>query len=397
MKKKLITIIILLSISLGAYVYFNQPKNSFSEEDSPLIKIKKDLTIEYGKIVYLKDYLEVNNGILLDKEINYESLGPLIINYQIKDNHNKLVNKKLELTVIDTTAPTIIVNSILKIEQGSQKKLTDIIMCGDNYDKSPQRSIEGTYDLNTPGEYPLTYIAKDSNGNTNKLAFTLQVITKSKNNTNTKTLFEEVKNKYQTSHTKIGIDVSKWQGVIDFKKVKEAGAEFVMIRLGTQAGFSKDNILDPKFKENINNALANNLEVGIYFHSYATTKEEALNQAKFVIDNLKDYKITLPISFDWESWSSYNTLNLSLTDLTRIQEIFLDEINKSGYKSARYGSKNYLTNAWQDTKYYTWVAHYTNKQTDYQGEYFMWQLCSDGIIKGINGYVDIDIYYNNIK
>ena len=59
----------------------------------------------------------------------------------------------------------------------------------------------------------------------------------------------------------------------------------------------------------------------------------------------------------------------------------------------RYGSKNYLTNAWQDSKYETWVAHYSDNQTDYSGDYVMWQLCSDGIVSGINGYVDIDVYY----
>lgn len=395
--KKIIPLVIVLVSLLGLYIYYTQAKQSLSSTITTKISNIKELTIEYGTIPYLKDYLKITNGTLVDKEINYESLGPLTVNYQIKDNNNKIIEKELELTVIDTTPPAIIVSDILKIEQGNKNKLEDIIMCGDNYDKSPEKNINGSYQIDTIGEYPLTYIAKDSSGNIAQKEFILKIIPKNKKTEAKKTNFEEIKNKYKNNSTKIGLDVSKWQGNIDFSKIKEAGAEFVMIRIGTQTGFSEENIIDPKFKENITKALANNLEVGIYFHSYATTKEESLKQAKFVLDNIKDYEVTLPISFDWESWTSYNNLNLSLTDLSRIQEVFLDEINNAGYKAARYGSKNYLTDAWQETKYNTWVAHYTDKQTDYQNDYFMWQLCNDGIIKGINGYIDIDIYYNNVK
>lgn len=395
--KKIIPLIILLISFLGIYIYHTNTTKKLLNTATIKINEIKELTIEYGTIPYLKDYLKITNGTLIDKEITYESLGPLTVNYQIKDNNNKIIEKQLELTVTDTTPPVIIVSDILQIEQGSQNRLQDIIMCGDNYDKNPEKIINGSYKIDTIGEYPLTYIAKDSSGNIAQKEFILKVISKNKNTVNKKTNFEEIKNKYKNNDTKIGLDISKWQGNIDFSKIKEAGVEFVMIRIGTQTGFSKENIIDQKFEENITKALANNIKVGIYFHSYATTKEEAITQAKFVLDNIKDYEVTLPISFDWESWTSYNNLNLSLTDLSRIQEAFLDEINNAGYKAARYGSKNYLTNAWQETKYNTWVAHYTDKQTDYQNDYFMWQLCNDGIIKGINGYVDIDIYYNNIK
>lgn len=395
--KKIIPLIILLISFLGIYIYHTNTTKKLLNTTTIKINEIKELTIEYGTIPYLKDYLKITNGTLIDKEITYESLGPLTVNYQIKDNNNKIIEKQLELTVTDTTPPVIIVSDILQIEQGSQNRLQDIIMCGDNYDKNPEKIINGSYKIDTIGEYPLTYIAKDSSGNIAQKEFILKVISKNKNTVNKKTNFEEIKNKYKNNDTKIGLDISKWQGNIDFSKIKEAGVEFVMIRIGTQTGFSKENIIDQKFEENITKALANNIKVGIYFHSYATTKEEAITQAKFVLDNIKDYEVTLPISFDWESWTSYNNLNLSLTDLSRVQEAFLDEINNAGYKAARYGSKNYLTNAWQETKYNTWVAHYTDKQTDYQNDYFMWQLCNDGIIKGINGYVDIDIYYNNIK
>ena len=192
----------------------------------------------------------------------------------------------------------------------------------------------------------------------------------------------------------VGIDVSKWQGTIDWEKVKNAGVEFAMIRVGAQNGFGSDNYLDKEFISNIENALKNDIQVGLYFYSYATTKDEAISQAKWVLNEIKDYKITLPIVFDWESWSKFNNLGISLFDLTSVQEEFLKVIEDAGYVGARYGSKNYLTNMWLDSEYKTWLAHYTDN-TNYEGKYFMWQLCNNGIIDGINGYVDIDVMYIN--
>ena len=199
-------------------------------------------------------------------------------------------------------------------------------------------------------------------------------------------------NNYKTDNTSVGIDVSKWQGDIDFKKVREAGAEFVMIRIGYQDGFDGDYVIDPYFEKNIEEAKENNLQVGIYFYSYSNSIEESEKQAEWVIKNLKNYEIDLPVVYDWEVWSSFNSINASLYKFNLMAETFLKKIENSGYITMLYISKNYLENIWELQNYKTWLAHYTNK-TNYNGNYYMWQMCSDGKIDGINGYVDIDILY----
>ena len=389
MNKKLSFIPLIIVIGVCIIIFSN--KKSETRNDGN-ISLLKELNIQYGSIVKLSDYIKVDDGELIDKDIEYNDLGTINVNYQIKKD-DKVYDKSLQFNVIDTKSPVIIMSDTLKIEVGYKEPLVNKIFAGDNYDKSFKKEIVGEYNLNKLGEYPLTIKVEDSHGNKNEKKFTLKVIEKSNNYSDSKTYFKDIVSKYKKDNTLIGIDVSKWQGDINFKKVKDSGVSFVMIRLGTQSDFDGINVLDVKFKQNIKNAINAGLDVGIYFHSYAKTIKEADEQAKFVIDNLKGYKISFPIAFDWESWSSFYKIGLSLMDLTKIQEEFLGKISDAGYIGMRYGSKNYLTNAWQDSKYATWVAHYSDNQTDYSGDYSMWQLCSDGIVSGIDGYVDIDVYY----
>ena len=391
MNKKILFIPLIIIAGIVIIIFTGKDRISVMAENINLIR---ELNIEYGSIVKISDYIKIDDGELIDKEIEYDDLGYLDVNYQYKKD-DKTYEKTLKFNVVDTKSPVIIMSKTLSIEVGYKNSLVDKIFTGDNYDKSFKKEIIGTYDLNKIGEYPLTIKVEDSSGNKNEKDFTLKVIEKSNNYDDSKTYLNEIVSKYKKDDTLIGIDVSKWQGDIDFKKVKNSGISFVMIRLGTQSDFGGKNVLDVKFKQNIKNAIDNGLKVGIYFHSYAKTIKEASQQAKFVIDNLKGYKVSFPVAFDWESWSSFNKTGLSLTDLTKIQEEFLTKISEAGYKGMRYGSKNYLTYAWQDTRYSTWVAHYSDNQTDYSGEYVMWQLCSNGIVSGIDGYVDIDIYYKN--
>lgn len=381
MKKKVLIIILFILILLCFFVLILGFKNR-SENNPELINYK---TLEYGKIAYISDYIK---DVKKDKKIEYTNLGDFKIEY-ITSRKKEILN----INVVDTTPPVVMLNERLTIVQGSVDNLVEKIMCADNYDKHPKCEIKGEYDLNKVGVYPLTFVAEDSHGNIITIDFELNVIEKTNSSkTSSETNINDIINNHKNEQTKIGIDVSKWQGEIDWNKVKESGIEFAMIRMGTQGGFGKENYVDKYFVTNIENALKENIEVGIYFYSYAITKEEAINQAKYVLEQVKGYDITLPIVFDWESWSSFNNLDLNLYEITQIQEAFLNEIKNAGYKTARYGSKNYLTKVWQESEHLTWLAHYT-KNTNYDGEYFMWQLCNNGKVPGINGYVDIDIMY----
>ena len=151
-------------------------------------------------------------------------------------------------------------------------------------------------------------------------------------------------------------------------------------------------MLDKKFERNIKLANEYDIPVGLYFYSYADSIESAREDAKWVIEQIKDYKVDLPIAFDWEEWRYFNSYELSFFGLTSMAEAYLEEIEKAGYKGMLYSSKNYLEKIWFPTKYETWLAHYTD-ETNYSGEYTFWQMMSSGTVDGIRGGVDVNIYY----
>ena len=163
-----------------------------------------------------------------------------------------------------------------------------------------------------------------------------------------------------------------------------------MIKIGGQKKIGDDYNLDPKFYDNIKGALRNNIKVGLYFYSYATNEQEAIKQANWIISKIRNYQINLPIALDWENWSNYTSFHLSFHSLNKIATAFINQIEKHNYKALLYSSKSYLENIWYQEDYTTWIAYYTNDFPNYK-DYYMWQLCSDGKIDGIKGYVDIDI------
>lgn len=159
----------------------------------------------------------------------------------------------------------------------------------------------------------MVYSLTDSSGNQTKKDFVLHVKEKSiegdvpEEPKKEKLYIGDIINNYKTENTKIGIDVSKWQQEINWEEVKNAGVEFVIIRMGYQTKYDGECTIDPYFISNIEGAKSVGLPVGIYFYSYAKNVEQARNQAEWLKEILKDYKIDLPVAFDWESWSSFNT------------------------------------------------------------------------------------------
>ena len=401
MRKKviIISLIIVIILSIIIFIYLN---NRIIDDNSGFT-LKDNLKTEVYTKANIKDYINTIEGKIIEEpKINTKKLGKQELTFIYLNKDNKKRRGTFEIEIVDTEKPLVWINSNYNSKVGNKITLEDDIICVDNYDNKPTCKIEGTYDINTKGTYNLTYIAKDSSNNTFQKDFTLTVYEPVQNSNQTPqttsepkyTDFKEVLNNYKNENTEIGIDVSKWQGNIDFTKVKSAGAEFVMIRVGSQKGTKGEYIIDPYFKQNIENALKNNLKVGIYFYSYADSKKEAKKQANWIIKQIKNYEIKLPIVFDFESFDAFNDMNLSLFGLNEVAESFINTINNAGYEGVLYGSKNYLNAIW---KYHTspvWLAHYTDK-TDYDKEYFMWQMCDDGKIDGINGYVDIDILYKN--
>lgn len=388
MKKIVIIILsVVLFFGVGFLIY-----NKFIKEE--IMNLNIDIDVYSDKTLF--DYKEnFDCELKKDEKINTENVGELSVVTYCKNSQNKRLKYIVNFNVVDLVPPKIFLKNSYTVTEGYEKKLTDVIISVDNYDNFIKREIIGEYDFNTVGSYNLTYKATDNSGNSTTQDFVLNVVKKSKNTATPNEsyiAFNDALNNYKTDNTSVGIDVSKWQGDIDFKKVREAGAEFVMIRIGYQDGFDGDYVIDPYFEKNIEEAKENNLQVGIYFYSYSNSIEESEKQAEWVIKNLKNYEIDLPVVYDWEVWSSFNSINASLYKFNLMAETFLKKIENSGYSTMLYSSKNYLENIWELQNYKTWLAHYTNK-TNYNGNYYMWQMCSDGKIDGINGYVDIDILY----
>ncbi len=208
---------------------------------------------------------------------------------------------------------------------------------------------------------------------------------------------EEVKREEKSKLTEVkgkstGIDISKYQGNINFDKVKQSGIDFVMIRVGYrgyETGVIKE---DSYFKKNIKEAIKAGLKVGVYFFSTATTKKEALEEAKFTVDKIKDYDITYPVAIDYETFDA-RCKKLTKERRTNYVIAFLDYVNSKGYQGMFYSYKSAFESKFQMerlTKYKIWLAHFVNK-TNYQGKYDMWQYTSSGTLAGISGKVDKNI------
>ena len=381
-------------------------------EDYQYTPLNKIIEKEYDKVLILDHILDPHNFGAIIRTAVAAGFNAIIIpnDRQVLINSTVVktsVGAVFDIDIVDDEKPLIWLSGSYSAKTGSDLNLENEIFCADNYDNNPTCKIEGEYDLNTAGTYNLTYVAIDSSNNETRQDFTLNIYDpapieakeeqpqkEQKEAEPAVTAFNDIVNTHKEKNTEIGIDVSKWQGDINFKKVKEAGATFVMIRVGLQQGVQGEYILDPYFKKNIEKAIENNLKVGVYFYSYADSKKEAEHQANWVLKQIKDYEVVLPIAFDWECYNNFNEMELSLFGLNEVAETFLDRIEEKGYDGMLYGSKNYLNSIWKYHEYDVWLAHYTN-ETDYDSEYVMWQLCQDGQIDGINTPVDINVLYKN--
>lgn len=213
-----------------------------------------------------------------------------------------------------------------------------------------------------------------------------------------------------------GVDVSYYQGTIDWVAAKADGVEFAIIRGGYRGWGDAGNLKeDPYFDTYMRNALEAGVEVGVYIYSQATTVKEAQEEAQFLIDMVKDYDITLPLVLDFEFasngvgrlWQAYKDGKLDKTSAAQVCQAFCDTVEAAGYDSMVYVNpdmaKNYLdvTNLER-----IWLAHYTGTDEKYRdeetgkfpasyyaGEYEFWQCASKGKVAGISGNVDINFWF----
>lgn len=365
---------------------------------------KKNMSFNFRQTVHTSDLIEKLNGRLLTNTlVDTNTVGKRKVQVSYYNHYGFIENKYVEIEIKDITPPTVVVNSTYYAEKGDKYNLLDKIFCADDYDDNVSCQITGDYNFDKVGKYPLKIVATDHSNNVTSKSFSLVISDKTDtikdkqpSLVTTTTDFKNIYKKYKTNNTLIGLDLSKWQEQVDFDKIKAQGVEFVMLKIGGQSEKSGKLELDPYFINNIEEALKRELKVGVYFYSHATSTDEARKQAGWVVKNLKEYHLSLPIAFDWENWNQYTSYHLSFHTLNNIANTFFTTLETKNYQTMLYSSKYYLDTVWYKEEYNIWLAHYTTDSKD-KAEYNMWQLCNDGKIEGIDNLVDIDILYLKSK
>lgn len=197
--------------------------------------------------------------------------------------------------------------------------------------------------------------------------------------------------------SEVGVDVSKFQGNIDWAAVKESGISFAMIRLGLRGYGSGKLVMDEKFNDNLIGAQEQGLKTGVYFFSAAVSVEEAVEEADYVAQALSGYELQMPVVFDTEPiyYDDSRTKNLTPNQLTAITRAFCDRIREHGYTPMIYANAKRLTcvlHLEELTDIELWYADYEETPI-YPYAYRMWQYTEEGTVPGIEGAVDINVYF----
>ena len=402
--KKIITFIIVFIFLIGfifldIYLY----KNTFYDKE----KLPEEVIFEYNKEVDV--FSDVNYFSLItnsnvdiisnDEKINTETTGTKTKRISIKyDKKKYFIN--MNVNVIDVREPLLlsyqsnVTTTLMNVTYPCDKALYI-----DDYDQKPKCVITGDVSYDTVGTYPVKMTISDKAGNSIekdvniKVVETIQKGSSSTQSNPTPIQFSEILNKHKNDNSMIGIDVSSWQGDIDFEKVKNAGCEFVIIRIGVQAGRNRDYNVDKKYYDYIRDARNAGLKIGIYVYTTALNYNDGVKAAEFVINTLGNERLDLGISYDWENYQYLMEYEVSLHDLSEGYRGFREKLKSKGLEPHFYASKYYLEKFWMNIDEPVWLAHYTS-ETNYQGKYYMWQITGNGKIDGISSNtVDVDILY----
>ena len=211
--------------------------------------------------------------------------------------------------------------------------------------------------------------------------------------------FFEYKNEEGNVTSKKGIDVSKFQGEIDWELVKEDGVEFAILRAGYRGYGSGKLVLDEMFIENLEGTKEHGIDIGVYFYSQATSKEEAVEEAEMVIEALRGYDVTYPVVLDTEAPSGDGARTAGLTNEERTEYIlaFCETIEEAGYIPMIYSNLNWFilkTDYKALSKYDIWLANY-DTQPYFPYDFKMWQYSEKGAVNGIEGDVDLNICFKD--
>lgn len=194
----------------------------------------------------------------------------------------------------------------------------------------------------------------------------------------------------------LGIDVSKWNGSIDWSRVKNSGISYVIIRCGYRGSTTGALIEDPTFRTNIKGAQAAGLKVGVYFFTQATNEVEAVEEASMTLNLISGYKLSYPVFLDVEA-SGGRGDKIDAGTRTKVINAYCQTIRNSGYSAGVYANRTWLSEKFSPGSLSgckIWLAQYAEKPT-YGGSYQIWQYSSKGNVSGIKGNVDMNLSYMN--
>ncbi|MDR2044251.1 MAG: glycoside hydrolase family 25 protein [Clostridium sp.] len=195
----------------------------------------------------------------------------------------------------------------------------------------------------------------------------------------------------------LGADISKYQDYVDFVKLKKAGVDYVMLRVGARGYGSGQLTVDDYFADNIKRAADAGLEIGVYFFSQALTQEEALEEADLVLEQIRDHEVRFPVVFDME-YVENDTARveaLSKEEKTTLTKLFLDTVKAAGYIPMIYGNKEWLIkriDLSRLTAYDVWLSQAADIP-DYPYRFTMWQYTTSASISGIAGLANLNISF----
>ena len=306
--------------------------------------------------------------------------------------------------VVDVTAPFFVnINRDAWVAVNDEFDINNYVSYIDDMDDEVELIIDGSITTAQVGSYPLDVTIVDDEGNSTSDYINVTVYepvdpgsggdTPGTSTTNA-TAFADFMAAYPGDDVHYGIDVSKWQGAIDWQQVADAGCEFAFIRAGwSSAGEFHE---DEYFRANMEGANAAGIPVGIYVYTTDNTTEDVVALADLMCDLASEYQVDLPIVFDWENFfSNFQKYKLSIMSINDLYDAFEEQIESRGYTSMIYGSKFIYDIIWDDDIENVWLAHYTS-QTDYTGTYSYWQQSCTGSVPGIDAYVDMNLYYGQL-
>ena len=199
-----------------------------------------------------------------------------------------------------------------------------------------------------------------------------------------------------TTKSVLGIDVSVWQKDIDWEKVKAAGVEFAMIRVGYRGSEQGLLLDDTNAQSNYEGATAAGIQVGAYLFSQAISVEEAEEEAEYLLERIKDWNVEMPVVFDWEYIDDTSrTAKVDARTLTDCTKAFCEKIKQAGYQPMVYFNANHSFDRIyirELTDYPFWLARY-DTVLDYPYKVDMWQYTETGRVPGISGNVDINLFF----